>query len=684
MKAADQVLAAHQVHARLAARRRIHLRQQRRWNLNHRNAAHEDRRQKSAHVRDDAAAEPDHNAGPVGLLLQHLSGEFFHRAQALFAFAPREKQDGELARGKLRRQSFAMQLPNVFGGYRKQLARSRRNKGCRSPENAALDFIRVGVVRRPHLEGWHFIPLYHVLLAPPVQRLETDFVVVGAGVAGLRAAIELAAQSRVLVIAKDSLRESSSEYAQGGIAAALSDDDEVELHEHDTLIAGDGLCDLEAVRTLVEEGPAAIEQLIEWGTAFDRNGPNLLFAREGAHSRNRVLHAHGDSTGREIVRTLRHYARSLPNVTFQTFAAVTDLLLDDGEVAGVVALDENAQSKVLIQARGTLLATGGLGRVFENTTNPDVATGDGVACAFRAGADIADIEFVQFHPTALFVPAAPRFLLSEALRGEGAYLRNADGERFMQRYHPLKELAPRDVVSRSIVMELRASGDASAFLDMTHLEPGFVSKRFPRIYETCRQYGVDLEKTPAPVRPAAHYAMGGVRTDLYGRSTIPRLFAAGEVACTGVHGANRLASNSLLEAVVFGARAGQAMSSLPPLASSAALAEPAALFPVVSERELRAVAWNSCGVLRNGPELAAAQRRLESRPMRPREDPTRLDFELRSIHQVAALISRTALAREESRGGHYRTDFPSKSPQFERHSVIAWPRDASDANLALA
>jgi len=523
-----------------------------------------------------------------------------------------------------------------------------------------------------------------VLLATPVQRLETDFVVVGAGVAGLRAAIELASAGHVLIIAKDSLRESSSEYAQGGIAAALSDDDEVELHEQDTIVAGDGLCDLEAVRTLVEEGPSVIEQLIEWGTAFDRKGANLLFAREGAHSRNRVLHAHGDSTGREIVRTLRQHARSLENVSFQTFAAVTDLLVEGDEVAGVAALDESTQSTVLIQAGGTLLATGGLGRVFENTTNPDVATGDGVACAFRAGADIADIEFVQFHPTALYVPSAPRFLLSEALRGEGAYLRNAGGERFMERYHPLKELAPRDVVSRSIVMELRASGDASAFLDMTHLEPGFVRMRFPRIYETCLRYGIDLETTPAPVRPAAHYAMGGVRTDLYGRTTIPRLFAAGEVACTGVHGANRLASNSLLEAVVFGARAGQAMSALPALPSHGRLTGPAALFPSITERELRAITWNSCGVLRNGPELVAAHKRIESRVLRPLEHPTRADFEVRSMHQVAALISRAAIAREESRGGHYRTDFPSKSQAFEKHSVIARPRDASEGQLVFA
>lgn len=520
--------------------------------------------------------------------------------------------------------------------------------------------------------------LYHVLINSP-ERLRTDFIVVGAGVAGLRAAIELARVGRVLVIAKDTLRESSSEYAQGGIAAALNDDDEVELHEQDTIVAGDGLCDIAAVRTLVEEGPAAIEQLIDWGTAFDREGTKLLFAREGAHSRNRVLHAHGDSTGREILRTLLHHARTFENISFRSFAAVTDLLLYDGEVTGVCALDEKSKSMVLVEARATLLATGGLGRVFENTTNPDVATGDGVACAYRAGAAIADIEFVQFHPTALYVSGAPRFLLSEALRGEGAYLRNQAGERFMERYHPLKELAPRDVVARSIIMELRASGDSCAFLDMTHLPFGFAHERFPRIYETCRRYGVDLESSPAPVRPAAHYAMGGVQTDLFGRTTVRRLFAAGEVACTGVHGANRLASNSLLEGVVFGARAGQAMAGLSDVPFCEGAEPRAALFPHVAERELRAIAWNACGILRSGPELSAAHTRLTSRSFRTLDGADRATFELRNIHQVATLISQAALARQESRGGHYRIDFPCKSPAFEKHSVIT--RTGSDAQL---
>lgn len=525
--------------------------------------------------------------------------------------------------------------------------------------------------------------MYDGSIAASLLDVQTDFIVVGAGVAGLSAAIELAAAGRVLVIAKDNLRESSSEYAQGGIAAALSDDDEVELHEHDTVVAGDGLCDVQAVHTLVEEGPAAIERLIEWGTAFDREGAKLLFAREGAHSRNRVLHAHGDSTGREILRTLRNKARSMKRISFQTFSAVTDLMLRDGEGAGALAFDEKTQQTVAVHARAVLLGTGGLGRVFENTTNPDVATGDGVACAYRAGAVISDIEFVQFHPTALYIPGAPRFLLSEALRGEGAYLRNSSGERFMERYHPLKELAPRDVVSRAIVMELRATGDESAFLDLTHLPSGFVSERFPRIHETCLEYGIDLETTLAPVRPAAHYAMGGVQTDLDGRTSIPRLFAAGEVACTGVHGANRLASNSLLEGVVFGARAGRAMSACEVQEQATCPLLPA-LFPDITERDLRAIAWNACGVLRNGPELDAAAKRLETRSLQASDTPNRALFELRNMHQVADLIAVAALAREESRGGHYRTDFPFKSAKFEKHSLVRFAGDHNRARVSFA
>ena len=499
--------------------------------------------------------------------------------------------------------------------------------------------------------------------------MNADYLVIGAGVAGMRAAIELAAAGTVLVVAKDALRESSSEYAQGGIAVALSDEDEVALHERDTLAAGDGLCDPAAVHTLIFEGLDAIRQLIAWGAEFDRTADGrLAFTREGAHSRNRVLHAHGDSTGREIARALYQKAASLSNITFHTYSAVTDLLAADGAAAGALVYEEAARILTPLRARAVLLATGGLGRVYQETTNPDIATGDGVSMAWRAGAAISDIEFVQFHPTALHVEGAPRFLLSEALRGEGAYLRNEAGERFTD------ELAPRDVVSRAMVAEMRRTGAPHVYLDLTHRGGEFIRARFPRIYQTCLRYGIDLGRQPAPVHPAAHYAMGGVRTDLDGRTNIPRLYAAGECAATGVHGANRLASNSLLEAVVFGARAGAAMREWSGKAPAGEGTAPEALFPCAALAELRGLAWEKCGIVRAAPPLRAAVEELAAIPLRAGE--TGVDqYELRSIHQVVSLIARCALAREESRGAHYRTDFPDKQPAFQKHSEIRTGHD---------
>jgi L-aspartate oxidase len=497
--------------------------------------------------------------------------------------------------------------------------------------------------------------------------MDCDFLVIGAGVAGLRAAIELAKSGSVLVIAKDSLRESSSEYAQGGIAVALSDDDEVALHEQDTLFAGDGLCDHAAVHTLVEEGPAAIQDLIDWGAEFDREGQHLSFTREGAHSRNRILHAHGDSTGREIARTLYRKAASIPSIRFESYSAITDLLLAGGEVAGAVVFEERTGKLRDVRSRAVLLATGGLGRVFKETTNPDVATGDGVAMAWRAGAQIDNIEFVQFHPTALHVEGAPRFLLSEALRGEGAVLRNKAGEAFMARYHEMKDLAPRDVVSRSIVAEMRSTNTPHVWLDLTSREPDFIRGRFPRVYETCLAYGVDISKVAAPVHPAAHYAMGGVRSDLEGRTTVAGLYAAGEVACTGVHGANRLASNSLLEAVVFGLRAGTAMSARAATDPSGEVMRPDFEVPTLIESEIREITWEYCGITRDRAGLEFAVQRLGAAEMKA-GIPGLAATELRNIHQVASLIAKCALWREESRGAHYRTDFPTKREEFLRAS----------------
>jgi len=501
------------------------------------------------------------------------------------------------------------------------------------------------------------------------MAMDCDFLVIGAGVAGLRAAIELAKSGTVLVIAKDSLSESSSEYAQGGIAVALSDDDEVALHEQDTLYAGDGLCDRDAVHTLVEEGPAAIQDLIDWGAEFDREGQKLSFTREGAHSRNRILHAHGDSTGREIARTLYRKAASLSNIRFESYSAITDLLIANDRAVGAVIFDEKAGLLRDVRSRAVLLATGGLGRVFKETTNPDVATGDGVAMAWRAGAAIGNIEFVQFHPTALHVEGAPRFLLSEALRGEGAILRNKDGEAFMKRYHPLMDLAPRDVVSRSIVTELRRTGSPHVWLDLTSKDADFIRHRFPRIYETCLAYGVDIAREPAPVHPAAHYAMGGVWSDLEGRSSVAGLYAAGEVASTGVHGANRLASNSLLEAVVFGLRAGKAMRAHAGETIAGKPIRPPILVPNTSERAVRELTWEHCGIVRDRAGLEIAIDTLNRAEWEPAA-PTLAVIELRNIHQVAALIAECALWREESRGAHYRTDFPDKRPEFARASRV--------------
>jgi L-aspartate oxidase len=511
---------------------------------------------------------------------------------------------------------------------------------------------------------------------------DTDFLIVGSGIAGLRAAIALAPSGRVLILTKAAATESNTGYAQGGIAAAIGPDDSPARHAADTIRAGDGLCDEEAVTVLVEEGPRYVRELIEWGVRFDcgEDGRPAL-GLEAVHSARRVLHA-GDATGREIGRTLWERTAALPSVHTINHALVVELIVEHGLARGVRYFDSDGAERVAC-AGATLLATGGAGQVYRETTNPGVATGDGVALAYRAGVRLADLEFVQFHPTALHLAGAPRFLISEAIRGEGARLVNSRGEAFMGRYHPDGDLAPRDVVARSIARESERTG-SPVFLSLAHLNATRVRQRFSTIADMCRQVGLDLASDLIPVGPAAHYLMGGIDTDRWGHTSLAGLFAAGEAACTGVHGANRLASNSLLEGLVFGARAADAMlrppqaapvkadrvalphgqdrSTLPDVGAAAA-PEPALTLDSTAVRDLM---WRSAGLFRTREGLVDAVRRLEGAHATQRritDSSSRSsadDWRRLGLVTVAMLIARAALRREESRGGHFREDFPAR------------------------
>ena len=542
--------------------------------------------------------------------------------------------------------------------------------------------------------------------------VETDFVIVGAGIAGLRAAIGLASDGprvlhpreqarrgpRVLVVTKEALDDSITYYAKGGIAVAMSGEEDVALHLDDTVNAGDGLVNREAARVLVEEGPVRVEELLRWGTDFDREGGKLMLTREGAHSRNRILHAHGDATGAEIGQSLLRHARAIPNITLLEWTTTTNLMVEDGAVSGVMLLGRDG-TVTQVRARAVLLASGGAGQVYSETTNPAVATGDGIAMAWRAGAEIADMEFYQFHPTALSLPGVQRFLLSEALRGEGAYLRNARGERFMERYHPLLELAPRDVVARAITREGMGPAGVTlpVWLDMRHVTKVDPATRFPGISKFLAEHGLDLRRDLIPVRPAAHYLMGGVRTDVHGRTSLPRLYAAGEVACTGVHGANRLASNSLLEGLVFGARAAEAMQDaehseqgtgdrLQVTGRARRVPDDERRGFSRSLRELQKTMWEKAGLLRDAEGLSAANEELRSMGSAiPEEILDRQAIELGNLLTVGELIVRSALARKESRGAHYRNDFPKRDDaKFGKHSLIAKGEQVSFFDFAAA
>ena len=517
------------------------------------------------------------------------------------------------------------------------------------------------------------------------MRERTDFLIIGSGIAGLRAAADLMQVGSVTILTKADPTESNTGYAQGGIAAALGADDTPEEHFADTMAAGDGLCDEDAVRVLVEEGVSYVRELIEWGVAFDRDvtGQPAL-GREAAHRVRRVLHAR-DATGRAIGDVLWARVSGAPRVRVQNHTRVTDLIMQDGTCVG--ARFHHGTREDACEACAVLLATGGAGQVFSETTNPAIATGDGIPLAWRAGARVADLEFVQFHPTALAVPGAPRFLLSEALRGEGAWLVNGDGERFMTNYERAGELASRDLVSRAIVKESTRTGQP-VFLSLQHLDADWVHQRFPTIAAGCRTAGLDLARDLIPVGPAAHYIMGGVETDTWGRSSRPGLFAAGEVACAGVHGANRLASNSLLEGLVFGARAAQAMVEPPAAgamnnvivvstAAEAGLPPSRKRWPAgqtgpagtgrSEDRRLheaiQTLMWNAAGLVREARHLRPAVQQLESWSARS------------DLALLGYLIAGAALRREESRGGHYRADSPARDDLHWRIHVSQQRQD---------
>lgn len=503
----------------------------------------------------------------------------------------------------------------------------------------------------------------------------SDVLVVGSGIAGLYTALLLGQHLQVTLLTKGPLAESNTEYAQGGIAAALGAEDSPDLHFRDTLEAGAGLCDEAAVRVLVDEGPACVRDLIRLGTRFDQleSGAYAL-TREGAHSQSRILHAHGDSTGREIRETLEARLRDAGVSVFENQFCV-DLITVDGTCAGVLSVDDQGRTRAF-RARAMVLATGGAGQLYLNTTNPLVATGDGIAMAYRAGAEVQDMEFVQFHPTALHGKGNPQFLISEAVRGEGAHLLNHRGERFMERYHPYGELAPRDVVARAILDQMQRSGDPCVYLDARSL-PDF-ARRFPRIWQACRDQGIDTSRDWIPVSPAAHYLMGGVRTDLYGRTSLPGLYACGEVACTGVHGANRLASNSLLEGLVFGRRIAETiLGDLPDelqldSAEAPQSSEGRHELPLAELlQQVQQSMWDEAGIRRNAGGLREAIRQLDQ-VFEPLSGSlaTKEACEVANLALVGALVARAALERMESRGGHFRTDFPERDDQRWRRHIV--------------
>jgi len=512
-----------------------------------------------------------------------------------------------------------------------------------------------------------------------LPRRKTDFLIIGSGIAGLYTALKASSFAKVTVLTKKKLGDTNTERAQGGIAAAIHSSDSPALHRADTLEAGAGLCNINAVEVLVNEGPDRVRELIELGANFDRLEGELAFTREAAHSRRRILHA-GDSTGEEIQNTLARNILNENKVEILEDNMVVDLLTYDNKCYGALVWDNVKKQIFVCYANVVVLAAGGAGQVFRNTTNPDVATGDGVALAFRAGAAVMDMEFVQFHPTALCIPGAPRFLITEAVRGEGGILRNINGERFMPKYHPGAELAARDIVARAIFTEMAATKSSHVYLDLSPMAGEKVKKRFPTITSTCAQYGIDVADEMIPVAPAAHYMMGGVQTNLDGETSVKGLYACGEVACQGVHGGNRLASNSLLDGLVFGYRIFKSVRD-----RFKEMRDPVELelqndelFPCRegSVREIRQrvqdIMWEKVGIVRSENHLREALAELaQMEAVLLREACTVEDMETYNIFTVAKLITQGALLRTESRGGHYRTDYVMRDDvHWKQHLVL--------------
>lgn len=517
-------------------------------------------------------------------------------------------------------------------------------------------------------------PRYLVPFHPKqTAHLFTDVLIIGGGLAGLRAALEVDPGLSVTVVTKGPLQQSNSTYAQGGIAGVLDTNDRVQWHVDDTLTAGGVLCDLEVVKSVVEQAPSRINELIDWGTQFDRKDGELYLGREGGHSHHRIVHALGDNTGREVMRAVIERVRTRPNTQIIEQSFTVDLLTDEGACLGAITSIEDRLH--LVWAKQTILCTGGSGQVFRETTNPPLATGDGHAIALRAGARVRDMEFMQFHPTVLYIAGGGRCLITEAVRGEGAYLVDRDGHRFMLDYDPRGELAPRDVVSQCIEEQIDKTRDNKVYLDLSHLEPELVRSRFPGMTKVCREFNIDVTKDRIPVRPGAHYMIGGIQVDGVGRTSLNNLWAAGEVTSSGLHGANRLASNSLLEGLVYGLMAGQG-------ASEAARAMPDRFFaPALSNQviensempldvsdvsiSLRSLMWRSAGVRREESGLAEARTQLSrwANYTRRHQFLNPSGWELQNLLRVSATMIQAASLRTESRGVHFRTDYPEQNDQ---------------------